>query len=439
LLALGLAARLLGRGEPEGLEGNFLAPTMQAMQWMDSPLDERWQILLHGWEQMDSAYWNSQRGIDAEVDNPRLPEMRKLVVETFTASSASLSDVSFWPLFAYLHPLATLHSKKDTISHLLQEVRWIGAVAHGRATAVVRESFDETQRLCPEPIEQFIIQADHTAMAPGPLTPDVQKLLASFATLESPGLASVYRFDHGSIRRGLDSSLTAAEMKDFLQKHTWGDVPQAINVLIDDVARSHGTLRSSAVSCYVRSDDAALLTQAVAAVTELRSIAPTVAVSALPLAQILEALRHAGFSPAAEDESGISIDVRPEPAVVPAAKSAKSSKVGKSGLSTPQTGREHASDENVERAVAHLISATQPAGEQPSEATAPVDAEDFTAVLRTAARGSHPVKITYANKHGEPTTVGATPLRVDGGQVDALVGTNTVRFPLHRISAVVMD
>src|SRR5690625_6405454 len=63
-------------------------------------------------------------------------------------------------------------------------------------------------------------------------------------------------------------------MKDCLQKHMWGDVPQAINVLIDDVARSHGTLRSSAVSCYVRSDDAALLTQAVAAVTELRSIAP---------------------------------------------------------------------------------------------------------------------------------------------------------------------
>ena len=182
-----------------------------------------------------------------------------------------------------------------------------------------------------------------------------------------------------------------------------------------------------------------MLAQDVASVPELRSIAPTVAVSALPLAQILEALRHAGFSPAAEDESGISIDVRPEPAVVPAAKSAKSSKVGKSGLSTPQTGRELASDENVERAVAHLISATQPAGEQPSEATAPVDAEDFTAVLRTAARGSHPVKITYANKHGEPTTVGATPLRVDGGQVDALVGTNTVRFPLHRISAVVMD
>src|SRR5699024_7228941 len=173
LLALGLAARLLGRGEPEGLEGNFLAPTMQAMQWMDSPLDERWQALLHGWGQMDSAYWNSQRGIDAGVDNPRLPEMRKFVVETFTARSAALADDTYWAIDACLQPLATLHSKKDTISHLLQEVRWIGAVAHGRATAVVRESFDETQRLCPEPIEQFIIQADHTAMAPGPLTPAV--------------------------------------------------------------------------------------------------------------------------------------------------------------------------------------------------------------------------------------------------------------------------
>ena len=431
LLALGFAAQLLGRGEPAGLEGNFLAPTMQAMQWLDSLLDERWQVLLQGWEQMDSAYWNSQRGIDAEVDNPRLPELRKLVVQTFTASTAALSDASFWPLFAFLHPLPTIHSKKDTISHLLQEVRWIGAVAHGQATAVVRESFAETSRLCPEPIEQFIIQADHTAMAPGPLTPEVQRTLSSFATLESPGLASVYRFDHDSVRRGLDSSLTAAEMKDFLRAHTWGDVPQAINVLIDDIARSHGTLRSSAVRCYVRSDDSALLSQAVSAVANLRAIAPTVAVSALPLSTILDALRAAGFSPAAEDESGLSIDVSPEPAVVPATKSAKTIK------------NSSASDEHVERAVAHLISTAHAAGErsEPDAAvhTPPISAEDFTGILRAAARGSHPVNITYVNKHGEPTTVGATPLRIDGGQVDALVGTNTVRFPLHRISAVVMD
>ena len=43
LLALGMSARLLGRGEPQGFEGNFLAPTMQAMEWLDSPLDERWK------------------------------------------------------------------------------------------------------------------------------------------------------------------------------------------------------------------------------------------------------------------------------------------------------------------------------------------------------------------------------------------------------------
>ena len=430
LLALGFAARLLGRGEPEGLEGNVLAPTMQAMQWLDSPLDERWKVLLEGWERMDSAYWNSQRGIDPEVDNPRLPELRALVVHTFTAASTELSDDSFWSLFAFLHPLATIHSKKDTIAHLLQEVRWIGVVSRGRATAVVRESFEATSSLCPEPIEQFIIQADHTAMAPGPLTPEVQRILSSFATLESPGLASVYRFDHESLRRGLDSSLTAAEMKDFLRSHTWGEVPEGIIVLIDDVARSHGTLRSSAVRCYVRSDDTALLSQAVAAVPELRSIAPTVAVSNVPLSQILEELRSQGLSPAAEDESGISIDVRPEPAVVPAAKPAK------------KQSRSLAQDEHVERAVAHLVSTMHGHHDVPEETTeqqTAASAEDFTAVLRAAARGSHPVKITYANKHGEPTTVGATPLRIDGGQVDALVGTNTVRFPLHRISAVVLD
>lgn len=430
LLALGMSARLLGRGEPEGLEGNFLAPTMQAMEWMDSPLDERWKVLLEGWERMDAAYWESQRGLDPEVENPRLPELRALIVHTFKAANEPLGKDTFWQAFAYLHPLTILHTNRDTLTHLLQEVQWIGAIARGQATAVVRESFEATGSLCPEPIEQFIIQADHTVMAPGPLTPAVQRVLSSFATLESPGLASVYRFDHASIRRGLDSALTGAEMKDFLSAHTWGDVPQAIAVLIDDVARSHGTLRSSAVRCYVRSDDSTMLTQAAATVPELRAIAPTVAVSSLPLSEVLEQLRAQGFSPAAEDESGVSIDVRPEPALVPAAKPAKASRAGAARTTTRTT----TGDDHVERAVAHLISKSH---SQPKKLA--VSAEDFTAVLRAAARSSHPVKITYANKHGEPTTVGATPLRVDGGQVDALVGTNTVRFPLHRISAVVMD
>ncbi|MEY8579223.1 helicase-associated domain-containing protein [Corynebacteriaceae bacterium 6-324] len=429
LLALGMSARLLGRGEPEGLEGNFLAPTMQAMEWMDSPLDERWKVLLEGWERMDAAYWESQRGLDPEVENPRLPELRALIVHTFNTANAPLEKDGFWQAFAYLHPLTILHTNRDTLAHLLQEVQWIGAIARGRATAVARESFEATGSLCPEPIEQFVIQADHTVMAPGPLTPAVQRVLSSFATLESPGLASVYRFDHASIRRGLDSALTSAEMKDFLSAHTWGEVPQAIAVLIDDVARSHGTLRSSAVRCYVRSDDTTLLTQAASTVPELRVIAPTVAVSSLPLSEVLEQLRAQGFSPAAEDESGVSIDVRPEPALVPAAKPAKASRGGAGRANTRAAGEDH-----VERAVAHLISKSH---KQPEKLA--VSAEDFTAVLRAAARSSHPVKITYANKHGEPTTVGATPLRVDGGQVDALVGTNTVRFPLHRISAVVMD
>src|SRR5699024_6781946 len=158
-------------------------------------------------------------------------------------------------------------------------------------------------------------------------------------------------------------------------------------------------------------------------VPELRSIAPTVAVSNVPLSQILEELRSQGCSPAAEDESGISIDVRPEPAVVAAAQPAKKQR------------RSLAPDEHRERAGAPVLSTRHAHRDVPEETTehhAAASAEEFTAVLRAAARGSHPVKITYANKHGEPTTVGATPVRIDGGQVDALVGTNTVRFPLHR-------
>ena len=47
-------------------------------------------------------------------------------------------------------------------------------------------------------------------------------------------------------------------------------------------------------------------------------LAPTVAMSQAPIAEVLAALRAAGFAPAAEDSTGTIVDIRARGARVPA-------------------------------------------------------------------------------------------------------------------------
>ena len=46
----------------------------------------------------------------------------------------------------------------------------------------------------PEPLDHILIQADLTAVAPGPLRPDIARELAVLADVESRGGATVHRF-----------------------------------------------------------------------------------------------------------------------------------------------------------------------------------------------------------------------------------------------------
>jgi hypothetical protein len=90
-------------------------------------------------------------------------------------------------------------------------------------------------------------------------------------------------------------------------------VPQGLTYLVDDVARKHGRLRGGAAASFLRSDDEVLIAEVLASAAagqlELRRIAPTVAVSPLPLAELMDGLRGAGFTPAAEDQGGAVLDL----------------------------------------------------------------------------------------------------------------------------------
>jgi hypothetical protein len=166
--------------------------------------------------------------------------------------------------------------------------------------------------------DTFTVQGDLTAIAPGELRADVASELGVLADVESRGGATMLRFSDASLQRAMDRGRSPEAILDFLQRHARPSVPQTLKVLIGDVGRRHGRLRTGKATSYLRADDPAVLAGAVnsrkLAKARLRLLAPTVAISELEPAKLLKALRDAGFAPMPEDGGGNVISVALEAA-----------------------------------------------------------------------------------------------------------------------------
>src|SRR3712207_8202311 len=109
--------------------------------------------------------------------------------------------------------------------------------------------------LLPDPVDHVLAQPDLSLVAPGPLVSELADTLAVVADVESSGGATVFRVSESSVRRALDSGWSASDLHDFFARASRTPVPQALDFLIDDVARQHGRLRVGAIECCIRSDD----------------------------------------------------------------------------------------------------------------------------------------------------------------------------------------
>ncbi|WP_449062102.1 helicase-associated domain-containing protein, partial [Planomonospora algeriensis] len=162
--------------------------------------------------------------------------------------------------------------------------------------------------LLPVPLDHVLLQADLTAVAPGPLTGELSRWLALAADVESTGGATVYRFGEHSIRRALDAGQGADEMLAMLERHSTTPVPQPLAYLVTDVARRHGRMRVGTASSYVRCDDPSALDEVMAdrraAPLRLRRLAPTVIASKTARATLVDSLRAMGYAPVAESLEG---------------------------------------------------------------------------------------------------------------------------------------
>jgi hypothetical protein len=295
--------------------------------------------------------------------------------------------------------------------------------------------------LLPEPLDHVLLQADLTAVAPGPLKRPLADMLDVLADVESKGGATVYRFTPGSVRRALDSGRAASDLHAFLTEHSRTPVPQPLAYLIDDVARRHGQLRVGAASAYVRCDDDAMLNEIMAdkraAGLRLRRLAPTVLAAQADPGALLDGLRAMGFAPAAESAEGDVLITR-----------ALAHRTPPRTAPEPVPDGPPAPDTTLLTAAIRAIRAGDLASTTPRKPTATAlaasgelprtSAAETLATMQAAVLTGETVWIGYVNAEGAASQRVIAPIRVEGGFVTAYDHTaDEVRtYPLHRVTGV---
>ncbi|MEV6729792.1 helicase C-terminal domain-containing protein [Streptomyces sp. NPDC051364] len=455
-IELAYAAGLLAS---DGEADERYAPTPAFDDWLELLPAEQWSALAAAWlpatrtaglvgDQDSKGRTLSVLG--PELDRSAAPEVRRRVLELLAAlpEGGSAAPDPLLARLAWERPVRGTSGLRARLAQwTLTEAEVLGVTgrgalaAHGRALLEHRDPAPLLAPLLPEPVDHVLLQADLTAVAPGPLRRALGDVLAVLADVESKGGATVYRFTPGSVRRSLDSGRTASDLHAFLAEHSITPVPQPLAYLIDDVARRHGHLRVGAASSYVRCDDDGMLNEILAdkrsAGLGLRRLAPTVLAAQAEPGALLDGLRAMGYAPAAESRTGDVLVARADAHRTPARSAPvpvpDGPPVPDSTLLGAAVRAIRAGDLAATAVRKEPVAASAVPGELPR--TSP--AETLATVQAAALTGSA-VWIGYVNADGAASQRVIDPVRVEGGFVTGYDHTaDEVRtYALHRITGV---
>ncbi|GAA2509778.1 helicase-associated domain-containing protein [Pilimelia columellifera] len=483
--AAGLAAESDVPGDrTAGAPTLFLLPTPAYDVWRALPLGRRWADLARAWWSM-----TRQPGLTLErddhgrpvnvlsegVERSSAPAVRRAALATLGALPAGVGPAAdeLLALLAWRRP-RRFAGRADAFADAIADAAKLGVTGFNALTSYGRLLLadDDTSDadplgvtttggasadplaaaiapLLPAPVDHVLLQADLTLVVPGPAAPELTAELELVAEHESGGGANVYRITDATVRRALDAGYTTADLHELFAKRSRTPVPQSLTYLIDDLGRRHGGLRAGPAGAYLRSDDEALLSQALLdkrlSSLGLRRLAPTVLVTAQHSGRLAHALREAGYAPIAEDASGVAVPhtARARRAVGPAGP-VRTAAPTMPALTAPLLA---GIVEQIRRGDAQSLARRAPAalraaqGRGDSGPTAVQAHADAMAVLQQAVRDRSHVWVGYVDAHGatlsrlvRPVSMGAGYLRAEDERTETLH-----TFALHRITAAVVE
>lgn len=462
-------------------------PTPAYDGWAALGAGQRWALLAQAWLATSRVSalvgTRDERGgprtaLSDGLDRTAAPDVRAAVLGELaalapgtTATVASLTDRIAWRL-----PRRSATSGGRLVAWAAAEAAQLGVTAIGALTSAGRALLGEGESLpdgdpaqdrarrdaaasavesvMAPPVTQVLLQADLTAVAPGPLVPELAETMALMADVDSRGGATVYRFSPDSLRRAMDAGRGAQDVLAFLAEHSATPVPQALEYLVADAARRHGRVRVGVAGAYLRSDDAPSLAEVLAdpraAPLRLRSLAPTVAAAQADPAQVIAVLRSMGLAPAIEGDDSELLLHAPEHRRAPAQPAPR-----------PVTGQPPRTTDDEARSLvvalrrADTESGGAAPGRSPGSGAALGLADDGAppplsgggpgpnpaealALLRQAAAARTPVRLTVTDQGGRRRTSRVQPLRIEAGSVVVVdVASGAVsRVSAHRVVSV---
>jgi hypothetical protein len=296
-----------------------ILPTSAFDIWLTKSAEERWYSLVVLWLDTSRVSGligkNSDKNVaplGPELDRAGASLIRRSTLKVLNDNPQLTPDVkSLQEIVKWINPQ---RANNDYVEWTLREAEWLGITGQGALSTFGSNLLNEKEVLeiesaLPKPVDHILIQADNSAVAPGPLTPELASEMGTIADIESRGGATVYRFSDSSIRRGLDHGKTGDQIKTFLSKISKTPMPQPLEYLITDIAKRHGRLRVGSAHTYIRCEDEGLVQQILhdkkCEHLRLRKIAPQVLVTDFELAEVIGELREFGYLPAAENSGGV--------------------------------------------------------------------------------------------------------------------------------------
>ncbi|MEY2679174.1 MAG: hypothetical protein RLZZ160_252, partial [Actinomycetota bacterium] len=253
-------------------DGRIL-PSTHFDLWQNKEPEEQWRDLVSLWKVTSRVAGLIGRSdsrnitvLSTELDRSNAALIRRLVLDLLLENhgvAPTVKSAQKAVLWRYPHRRG-ISITAELVEWTLREAEWLG-ITGGNALSLYGAKFiNDEENLginaaLPKPVEHILVQADNTAIAPGPLTIEVARMLSTFADIESRGGATVYRFSEPSIRRGLDHGHSGEEIRSFLTKTSKTPIPQPLEYLIADVAKKHGKLRVGFANTYLRCEDQAII------------------------------------------------------------------------------------------------------------------------------------------------------------------------------------
>ncbi len=421
-------------------------PTPAFDIWRNRNLEERWVEISNNWlatSRVAGLVGKSERGYIAplgpEIDRSAIGHIKKVTLNLYAEIAPSAVDVgALAERMKWERPRRAFGSHHDFVHWIAREAQWLGLTGRNALSSFGTALLNSAERigmqeLLPKEIDYILIQADNTAIAPGPLHADLAREMSLIANIESKGGATVYRLSEHSIRRALDNGRSSDEIKKFLAKISKTPLPQPLEYMISDIGKRYGKLRVGiSFSSYIRCEDEALVAAILAdkklAHLQFRQLSNTVLMTEGDTHEAIDALVESGYFPALEDRDGALIARKHDKART----KAKPRPPRISGdLATP-------SEDLINAALRALRAGDKAATHRKSAPVIAGTPSETMATLALAIKSKATVTIGYADSDGGLSERVIEPIHLIAGILMAYDhrSDEVLRFSVSRISGV---